>query len=390
MTRGDIATVLLPPEIRGTGTSKDQLGVYITSSEEVTVYSVNKQLYSTDAFTAYPTDSLGSDYVAVTWEGFSQIMVVATEEGTTAVDFNFPITYNTSDIFYSFVLYDGGQTLTVSLQQFETFHIRSWEGDLTGTNINGTGNFAAFSGNYKVAVADSPNTESTSDHLVEQLVPTQAWGKEFITFPSPERTIGDYLKVTAAEDSTSYSFDGNSYEINAYEFTLHRLNSDTYYYITSDKGISVMLFSKNIGVSGFNDGPNGGDPAMAVIVPLPLYGYDYTWSTVHTTEGAFTSNWIVIVTRQEYTSGLVLDNAAISEDILWTNVTDNDAYVGARVSVGDGSHSIYNSDPAETFFGIAYGNALFNSYAYASGLRLASINLVSTPSAHNVLVNKER
>ena len=341
------------------------------------MYSVNKQLYSTDAFTAYPTDSLGSDYVAVTWEGFSQIMVVATEEGVTTVDFNFPSTYNTSDIVYSGVLYNGGMTLTVDLAQFETFHIRSWNGDLTGTKLNSTANFAAFSGNYKVAVADSPNTESTSDHLVEQLVPTQAWGKEFITFPSPERTIGDYLKVTATEDGTTYVLDGDSNELNAYEFTLHRLNSDTYYYISSDKGISVMLFSKNIGVTGFNDGPNGGDPAMAVIVPLPLYGYDYTWSTVHTTEGAFTSNWIVIVTRQEYTSGLVLDNAAIPGEILWTNVTDNDAYVGARVSVVDGAHSIYNSDPTASFFGIAYGNAVFNSYAYASGLRLASINLVS-------------
>lgn len=378
VTRGNVATVLLPPEIRGSGTSKDVLGVFITATEEVTVYSVNKQLYSTDAFTAYPTDSLGSEYVAVTWTNLAQIMVVAVDEGTTTVDFQFQDTFNTSDVFYNGVLYNGAGTLTVSLKRFETFHILSWYGDLTGTRITATSNIAAFSGAYKVAVEDSPNTEATSDHLVEQLMPTQAWGKEFITFPSPERTIGDYLRVTASEDSTTYYLNDQSYDLNASEFATHKIFSDTYYYITSNKGISVMLFSKNIGVFGFNDGPNGGDPAMSVVVPVPLYGYDYTWSTVHTTEGEFTSNFIIVVTRQDYIAGLMLDNEPISPEVLWTNVTGNDDYAGARVSVGDGSHSIYNINPAAPFLGIAYGNALYNSYAYASGLRLASINAVST------------
>ena len=386
VTRGNVASVQITADIRGEGTSKANLGVYITATEDVTVYSVNKQLYSTDAFTGYPTDSLGTEYVAVTWQNLAQIMVVAVNDATT-VDFHFPGTFIANDVIYLGVPYNGNSTLTITLNRFETFHILSWTGDLTGTRINASSEIAAFSGGYKVAVEDGELTEQTSDHLVEQLMPTQAWGKEFISFPSPERTLGDYLRVTAAEDGTNYTISGVTYSLNAYEFETHNINSDTYYYIQSDKGISVMLFSKSIGVTGWNDGgPNGGDPAMSVVVPLPLYGYDYTWSTVQTTEGQFESNFIIVVTRQEYKSGLVLDDAPIDSGIMWTNVTSNSDYAGARIAVSDGSHSIYNTDPTATFFGIAYGNAQFNSYAYASGLRLASINLVSMPSCVCVCV----
>lgn len=61
VTRGNVASVQITADIRGDGTSKANLGVYITATEDVTVYSVNKQLYSTDAFTGYPTDSLGTE-----------------------------------------------------------------------------------------------------------------------------------------------------------------------------------------------------------------------------------------------------------------------------------------------------------------------------------------
>lgn len=131
-------------------------------------------------------------------------MVVAVNDATT-MDFHFPGTFTANDVFYEGVLYNGNSTLTITLDRFETFHILSWSGDLTGTRINANSEFAAFSGGYKVAIKDGDLTEQTSDHLVEQLMPTQAWGKEFISFPSPERTLGDYLRVTAAEDGTTYN-----------------------------------------------------------------------------------------------------------------------------------------------------------------------------------------
>lgn len=370
VSRGNIQMLTVPTTIRGADVALGNLGVYITSDQDITVYSVNKEKYSTDAFIAYPVDSLGDDYIAASWTTVPEIMVAGVTDGTD-VQITLSTSY-TGSFDYNGLTYTGGDSLSVTVDRFQTFHIYSASGDLSGTRITANQDFTAFSGNYKTAVTDT-NTQSTSDHLVEQLTPTKAYGKEFITFASPDRNVGDYLRVFAAEDSTTVTIDGSSYTINSNEYVTLNLPSDTYYWVSADKGVLAVMYSKTIGVSGSGDGPNGGDPAMSMCVPVALYGSDYTWSTVTTTVGDF-NNYIIVVTKAIWKDELVLDNANFSAT--WVDVIGNTDYVGTVLNVSPGAHSIYNSIPAHTFLGIAYGNAEYNSYAYASGMRLTAINLV--------------
>ncbi|XP_060570175.1 uncharacterized protein LOC132728545 [Ruditapes philippinarum] len=222
------------------------------------------------------------------------------------------------------------------------------------------------------------NTEITSDHLVEQLVPTQSWGKNFITFPSPERVIGDFVRIFASEDNTIYTVDGVDHTLQANEYDIHNFPQNQYTWVNASKGIQVAVYSKTIGKSYTNDGVNGGDPAISICAPVELYHADYTWSTVTTTSGDF-NNYIIVVTLRDYADDLVLDNANMTAT--WVDVLGNSDYIGTFVSVSPGSHNIYNTVPAHPFLGIAYGNAQYNSYAYAAGTRLAPINLPCSPTS---------
>ena len=57
-------------------------GVWILATDEVSVYVVNKESKSTDAYLALPVDVLGQEYYALTFTRDPEMMLVATEDDT--------------------------------------------------------------------------------------------------------------------------------------------------------------------------------------------------------------------------------------------------------------------------------------------------------------------
>ena len=53
------------------------------ADNDVTVYAVNKELLSTDAYVGIPIQSLGTEYYAISYIKDPELMVVATEDTTT-------------------------------------------------------------------------------------------------------------------------------------------------------------------------------------------------------------------------------------------------------------------------------------------------------------------
>ena len=154
-------------------------------------------------------------------------------------------------------------------------------------------------------------------------------------------------------------------------YNTHNVTSDTYYWISSDKGISVVHFSKTIGI---NDKSPDGDPSMSVVVPVPLYTRDITWNTITTASGIEYTNYIVLISKRTYTADLYLDNATIADS--WTSVIGNAEYVATAIAVTPGVHTAYNSNPIHGFLGMAMGNGRADSYAFPSRMRFANINAV--------------
>ena len=57
-------------------------GVWVQATKEVSVYSVNKEPKSTDAYISLPVDVLGTEYYALTYTRDAELLVVGTEDNT--------------------------------------------------------------------------------------------------------------------------------------------------------------------------------------------------------------------------------------------------------------------------------------------------------------------
>ncbi|XP_061172014.1 uncharacterized protein LOC133181544 [Saccostrea echinata] len=379
VSRGNIKKLELTYNIRGSGTAVENKGVRIVSTQEITVYGVNKERYSTDGFVAFPVDAIGLEYVLATWKSEAVFMIIGTEDGTTV-----QITLSSSNptatsITYNGATYSNGQTLSVSLNKYQTFHAFSSSGDFTGTKLVSNKVITVMTGNRKVAVKDSM-TRSSSDHLVEQVPPIDTLGKDFFTISTPDRNIGDYFRIIATEDSTEISLAGSVYTtINQYEYTELNVVTGDYKSITSNKPVMVTMFGKTISTQS-GDGPNGGDPQFSILPAVPQFPSDYTFSTIQTPTGDF-NNYLVVVIKDSAKNDLKLDEQSPS-GVTWTPVSGSSHnLVVATFEVNPGSHSVYNTKPSATFLGMAFGNAQTNSYSYAAGTRLAPINGPCTPSS---------
>ncbi|KAJ8304500.1 hypothetical protein KUTeg_018083 [Tegillarca granosa] len=375
VSRGNIVKQELTNGLRGSGVEMSNKAIRITASEEVTVYGVNKEQYSTDGFVALPVDTLGTEYVAVTWTDKAELMIIATEDNT-AVSITFPSTSPGTAISITIfsATYGNGDTLNITMNKYETLHFYQAGADFTGTRVLSSRPVSVMSGNSKVKVVDT-GTGSSSDHLVEQLLPTDTWGKEFFTVSTPDRTLGDYYRVVACQDSTILStVNLGNHTLNAYEYVQLNVPTGSFQSIISNKPVMVVMFGKTIGSPA--DGVNGGDPHMSIFPPIQQFPSDYTWSTVETPTGDFT-NYLVVVIKDSLKSDLYLDNTQITS-ASWSSISGTTpALVTATFNVNPGSHSIYHSNPASTFMGLAFGNAQTNSYAYAAGMRMATINSVN-------------
>ena len=375
VSRGNIEKIEITYNIRGSGTGVQDRGVQVTSTEEITVYGVNKEMYSTDGFVAFPVDAIGKQYILATWTTEAEFMVIGTEDGTTV-----QVTLSASNPTATSVTYNGGtytngQTFSVSLNKYQTFHALSTTGDFTGTKIVADKVVTVMTGNRKVAVRDSM-TRTSSDHLVEQVPPIDALGKDFFTISTPDRNIGDYFRIIATEDSTQVSIAGSLYTtLNQCQFAELNVATGDYKSVTANKPVMVTMFGKTISTQT-GDGPNGGDPQFSILPAVPQFPSDYTFSTIRTPTGDF-KNYLVVVIKDSAKNDLKLDEQSPS-GVTWSAVTGSSQnLMVATLEVSPGSHSIYNTKPSATFLGMAFGNAQTNSYSYAAGTRLAAINGVT-------------
>jgi len=74
-------------------------------------------------------------------------------------------------------------------------------GDLTGTRVMLSTPAHVYSGNIRT---DIPETLNSRDHLVEELLPFEAWGTEFGIVPLPDRMVGDRIRVVSAGVPVSF------------------------------------------------------------------------------------------------------------------------------------------------------------------------------------------
>lgn len=360
VTANVVTTVTIPEAAQLVGSDAvENKGIHVKTDngiDEVTVYGLNRVQFTTDAYLGLPTDILGAEYIVLGYQNVvggngTEFAVVGTVDGTTVT-----ITPSVTT-----GLHTGGTPYNISLNQGQTYQLINSNpapADLSGTIITSTSPIAVFGG---VMCANIPPGFDACDHIVEELPPTSAWGKSFVTMPLATRIGGDTFRFIASTNGTTVNVNG-SVAATLNRGQLHEQIITGPAQITSDQPILVAQYSNGSSFDGVTS-----DPFMMLIPPFEQFLADYT---VSTPASGFRLNFINVVAP----TGTVinLDGSPISAGSF--SPIDLSGFSGAQVPVTLGSHHLTSTRPFGVF---VYGFDSFDSYGYPGGMALAQVAAVT-------------
>ena len=352
----------------------ENYGIHVTSASAITVVGFSYYTASTDGYLALPTPILGTSYIVMAYPYAyygSELAIVAAQDGTTV-----SITPSVTVLGRA-----AGQPYNIILNQGRTYELISTGGqdDLTGTIITSDKPIALWGGNQAAAVPDA--TWRYLNHIVEELLPTDLWGENFLVEPYANQPNGDIVRVQAAQNGTNVSINGSP---------VATLNQGQFYEEFETAPVSISA-SAPVQVAQFETGeeyqthtpfggpPYGtflGDPSMTLVSAYEQFAGHYTVLIPST---GFPSNYVNVVAPTSSLSGLLIDRAPVSAT--FTPIPGS-LYSGAQVPVSTGVHYFDGTAP----FGVTVtGFAAYDSYSYQAGLAFdaarAGTTIVLTPTA---------
>jgi gliding motility-associated-like protein len=372
-------------------------GIHIVSSEPIVAYAHIYGSASSGATMLMPVNTWGYSYTSVNsrqaygTDCFSWLYIVANHDNTKvrvtpavptrggqAANVPVDIVLNTGQVY----------------QMLGAIQSGSNGYEMTGSTVKSIANSAGqcypvgvFSGSSRTWNPFSTcSPTGGGDNDIQQLFPSQAWGKKYLTAPT-------------SVSSTAISFQTNMYKILVKDpttvvqrngVTLTGIIANTYYlfesnqpqYITADKPIMVAQFMSGGGCGG--GGSNLGDPEMIYISPLEQgikrVGF------YRNNQQAISTNYLTLVIPTPGLSSLTIDGVGSSG---FTYTYAHPQLAGYSVVVKRWTVSlpsapapgqcIVQSDSA--FTAITYGLGSVESYGYNAGTMINNLNVIG--SVHN-------
>ncbi|MFD2037426.1 PKD domain-containing protein [Belliella marina] len=363
---------------------KENKGVHIVSSGNISVYAFNERIRSADGTVVLPISSLGKDYyitshyevsttpitnpifpslVGTVLPNFeSTMLVVAVEDNT-----NIEITPKRNTVSGQ----AAGIPYEIQLNSGESYQLKA-RGDLTGSRIRVVGdnaneckNIAVFGGNKYTGVG---NSGLAGDHLFQQAYPVNTWGSDFLHVPFAGRDSGELVKVLASEDGTEITIDGVTVgTIGAGGFISRNFSHTETAYITGSKPISVTTFAKSMDNNLPGAGRNIGDPFMMTYSPNQQLLSQITFNALELQ--TIDSHYVNIITATESVQNTLLNGQNVGGQ--FNPFPSNPAFSYARIQIPSGVNNLENMDG---FIGYVYGFGIMESYGFAVGASLENLN----------------
>ena len=348
----------------------------LETTDTVSVYISNHADFSFDASYVLPIESLGSEYIiqnvhqstdnAAPEMKTSSFLIIALEEHTQV------------DITPSVLTMGGhgaGHTFSVNLNKGQSYFVRSNcttpNRDLSGTTVVAYNNkkIAVFNGNT-LAQISAPAHEISQDHVFEQAVSVEKWGKQFIPTTAQGRTR-DVVKVTSSANYDTVWINGDYVTTldfaESYEFSLYDVEGSCF--IETAEPSMVYLYNTS-GNEPEQLGEEVGDPSMVLIPPVEQRIYDITFCTFNNEGAAIRNHYVNIVVPNEGVNGVYLDDVAI--DIAeFHPVAGNEDFSYVRKEISHGKHQL------SCLAGViahVYGFARAKGYAYCAGANMITLN----------------
>ena len=378
---------------------KNQYGLHITATEDVSVYVILSAKNSMDASNILPITAIGSEYYTQDYspeanDSFSGNMVsmttiLGTENGTTVEIIPNGDTYDN---------HVSKQLYTITLDQGQTYYLISKkEQQLSGTHITAKNGkkIAVYNG---AALTRIPNGLAARDCLFEQSMPIEYWGTQFVVTRSLEKD-GNLIGITATQPGTeikvdgytqAYINEGETYYImlqginDPYSACLSKITSQIDQVITADAAYietSCPCAVYNYDTGRNFKGKNGtelngthGDPSSVWVSPIQQKINKITFGTCYTnmTEDHFLNVVTETATCQQTKLTALYGATQLDKSNLltWTPLPGNPTYSYARAKIGDSStknYSVFRLENPKGVIATVYGNGDDESYAYSAG-----------------------
>lgn len=353
---GTVATLVVDEQAQLNAVATPQrLAIHVTADVPITVYGLNRRYQTTDTYLALPVSVLGKEYRAVCYSNLSQdlvsqIAVVATEDNTVLT-----ITPRCSVIGG----YAADQTYTMRMQKGEAYQIVASSsvtggGDLTGTLIRSSSPVSVFSGH---SCAYVPAGIQACNHLVEQLPPVTAWGKQFYIGMLKGRSRYT-VRVVAHESRTKVFEDSKLVAVlNAGDF-YEMVNVRKHVQVTADRPILVAQYSQ-----GFKNGDSLGDPMMILVSPTQQFVNKYR---VATPVNGLWNHYINIIVPTDRISSVFLDGSVVSAAKFESFGISR--FSIAQLEVGFGTHVVTGGVPFGLYsYGFGFKDDSFDAYGNMGG-----------------------
>jgi RHS repeat-associated protein len=359
---GGVATIELPAgALVDRAEQVEDKGIHLQAEQDVSVWAFNRLDERTDAYLGLPTTALGTEYGALGYESASslntsRIALVAVADNT-----NVTLTPSAAT-----AMHQAGVAYSITLNEGQTYQLEgagAASNNLSGTLVSSDKPLAALSG-YECPPASS-NDARHRCHDIEQLIPTETWGTDFVTMPLGDRNGSDTFRVLASTDDTHVSVDGAEVAT----LTRGRYFEQTITgaaRITTDHPVSLAQYAQrdaqHAGLSA-----NEGQPFDSMMV-LPLSVDQFLNSyTVSSPASSFNLNYVNLTIAEAFVGTIKLDGADISAK----NFTPIGAsgFAGAQVALSDGPHKLSSPQP---FGAVVYGSGRNDSYVFNAGLTLTA------------------
>lgn len=370
---------------------KNNFGLRVTASENISVFSVIRAYAAMDAANILPKNALQSsyciqDYLPDAKDGDGQIVSMVTIlalEDNTAIDIT-PTsnTYNNAHL--------ANNTFTINLNKGQTYYlIGKHHTSISGTKIIAKADkkIAVFQGN---ACTRIPNGIGNRDCLYEQAMPIDYWGTQFVITRSMGKDA-NFFKITTIEDNTTISIDGkiinlaqggSSYEIEVNKGEMKNTDKITHaadliissgdaHYIESSCPIAIYKYDVGTDYEARKgsekDGMYGGDPSSVWISPIQQKINKITFGTCHT--ALTTKHYLDIVClTSDINSVSIVSNSNHKIVPTFALVPNNTTYSYARLLISDkASEKVFTISNNSGFIAQVYGHGKSESYAYSAG-----------------------
>jgi hypothetical protein len=313
-----------------------------------------------DASVLFPEHALRNDHYIASWKDGhnaypSYFNVIAIQDNTTVTWVPSQNTLAGTGV----AAVTAGQTGQVVMNRFDTLQARApFGGDLTGTFVS------ADKPIWVLGAAECINIPTVNvsycDHIQEQMLALDYWGKKYVGAHSPKRgNEKHYYRIFGGEDgvtvTTTPAQPGTPFNLNKGEWKeLVIANNVSFMIEGSGPILPIQYLESQAGGGGT------GDPAMYNMIPVEQFLSAYAFVT-----GTGYSVHYAQITRLAGNPDVIVDGQVVSG---YYAVGE---YEVADWKISEGAHFAESDAP----FGIvSVGYTSATSYAYPGGLRLKVIN----------------